>query len=185
MCRLKTTIDQPQTTSRPLKPSQNTRSILADTTTASAINEIMNPLEHCYNALNLTGSWRLDHNGSNLKPGGPDSHKSYACDFREDMRGKWFRIADDGGNQILNKCPLPNSCGSDSPYYTDEKMPERVGERLETYLHTSHSRPCKMDRSVPISVIRCSNKPGDFVYMHSTVYGLCTAAFCGMYATDN
>ena len=53
----------------------------------------------CQTATNLTQSWRLDHNGSEIKPGGPHSYTGYACDFHRDLQ--WFRFTGDAGNLSL------------------------------------------------------------------------------------
>ena len=48
------------------------------TTTAPATTTVTNttsPPTKCLTATNLTQSWRLDHNGSDIRGGGPNSYK--------------------------------------------------------------------------------------------------------------
>ena len=61
----------------------------------------------CLTATNLTQSWRLDHNGSHVKPNGSHSSNGYACDFHIDLQ--WFRFSGDGGKrsaQFACECHL-------------------------------------------------------------------------------
>ena len=61
------------------------------TTTPSATST---PSE-CLTATNLTQTWRLDHKGGNIRPGGPHSFGGWTCDFNKGL--KWFRFSGDGG----------------------------------------------------------------------------------------
>ena len=47
------------------------------------------PVE-CQQAVNYTQSWRRDHKGSNIKPGGLHSDVGYACDLGASS-SQWFR----------------------------------------------------------------------------------------------
>lgn len=134
----------------------------------------------CANAVNLTGSWRLDHNGSNIDVSDKYSEDGYACDFHDGLASKWFRFSVDGGNQMLNKCPPSFSCGTRHAYYIDSVMPDVVGQEIQTTAYGSHGGCRRSSRRV--SVMRCSSKQGDFIYRHDTRTRPCNGAFCGMYA---
>ena len=67
------------------------------------------PVE-CQNAVNLTGAWRLDTAGQDLRGGGNKSRDGFACDI---WREHWFRFSGDGGNKMLNTCPAGKSCGTE------------------------------------------------------------------------
>ena len=51
--------------------------------------------EPCLFARNFTESWRLDHDGKQIKPGGPHSWNGYACDLHKDIQ--WFRFTGAAG----------------------------------------------------------------------------------------
>ena len=53
-------------------------------------------LPECLSAKNLTGSWRLDHNGSHIRPGGDHSYDGHTCDLHRDL--EWFRFTGKAGN---------------------------------------------------------------------------------------
>ena len=57
------------------RKSQTTSAV---TTTGVTPNQ---PVE-CQQAINYTQSWRLDHAGKNIKPGGLYSKRGYACDLQ-------------------------------------------------------------------------------------------------------
>ena len=65
---------------------------------ATATNLQPLPTE-CLTATNLTESWRLDHKGSDIRPGGPHSLSGWACDLHKDL--KWFRFSGDGGTLVI------------------------------------------------------------------------------------
>ena len=61
----------------------------------SAIDQQPVPKE-CLTATNFTQSWRLDHKGSDIRPGGPDANRiGWACEVRKDLQ--WFRFSGEGG----------------------------------------------------------------------------------------
>ena len=62
----------------------------AETTTSSVLLP-----SQCLSATNLRDSWRIDHDGRNLKPGGLFSRNGYACDIRN--RLQWFRLSGAAG----------------------------------------------------------------------------------------
>ena len=49
----------------------------------------------CLSATNLTDSWRMDHDGKNLKGRGPNAVSGWACDFRKSLQ--WFRFTGAAG----------------------------------------------------------------------------------------
>ena len=54
----------------------------------------------CLSATNLTDSWRMDHEGKDLKGGGPNAWSDgQACDFRKSLQ--WFRFTGAAGENIL------------------------------------------------------------------------------------
>ena len=150
------------------------------TTTTSTMDPIKANVEECKNAMNFTESWRLDHAGRNLRAGGYLSRNGYACDI---YTKEWFRFSGAAGSRMLNTCPAHKSCGTYAPYWTDDKMPDKVGERLDVKVHYTSQDKCRGGYKA-LSVIRCSEKPNDLIYKYnlragSNVYP-CAAAFCGM-----
>ena len=82
--------------SRVFNISTTTTTPSTTTTTPSTTTTTVQPVpEECLIATNLTQSWRLDHKGSNIRPGGPHSDSGYACDLHKDLH--WFRFSGDGG----------------------------------------------------------------------------------------
>ena len=49
----------------------------------------------CYSATTLTGYWRLSHNASRIRPGGPNNSGKQACDLRSSLQ--WFRFSGAAG----------------------------------------------------------------------------------------
>ena len=87
-----------------LKVVPNPTTAVTTTTTAVSKLATMPPqLFECLTATNLTQSWRLDHEGSDIRPGGPHSYDGYACDFHKNLQ--WFRFSGEGG-----KCSAHFSC---------------------------------------------------------------------------
>ena len=67
------------------------------------------PIE-CVNAVDLTQSWRKDHNGTNISY----KENTHHCDPREMVSAgrPWFRIAGKAGNRLLDRCVPVKSCGT-------------------------------------------------------------------------
>ena len=83
---------------------------------------------------------------------------------------------------MLNSCPQPFSCGTMFSMWTDEPMPEEVGQQTLTYAYDVHADYCKY-RATAIFVIRCSlNTDHDYIYKYHGGYinDTCSSAFCGM-----
>lgn len=173
-------LGSPATTLKTEKTAGNKPKLDPPSTTPS---KHLKPLE-CENAMNLTGSWRLERKGKDLRGGGPHSdRRGYSCDL---FITDWFRFSDDGGTHMLNTCPMVYSCGTYIPYWTDDDMPEKVGVRAEVKMYAVMGDDCKHGSS-GLSVVRCSEKRHDFVYLshysrdHGDIGGsICAAAFCGM-----
>ena len=56
----------------------------------------LTPTTQCLSATNLTESWRMDHDGQDLKGSGPNAYNGvYACDFRKELQ--WFRFTGAAG----------------------------------------------------------------------------------------
>jgi len=140
------------------------------------------PLE-CLTATNFTEPWRRDHNGSNVKPGGPHSRKGYACDVHNDTA--WFRFTSEAGNKMLDSCPAWRSCGGEYSYWSGDKMPTEVGvAKFVKTSYTLESGKCK-ESVWPMEVIRCStHSDHDFIYKmyyrNSAANHTCSISFCGM-----
>mgnify|MGYP001795281781 FL=1 len=152
----------------------------ATSTMSSTLDPIKANIEECNNAINFTQSWRLDHAGRDLRAGGYLSRNGYACDI---YTKEWFRFSGAAGSRMLNTCPAHKSCGTYAPYWTDDKMPDKVGERLDVKVYYTSQDKCRGGYKA-LSVIRCSEKPNDLIYKYNLRAGLkvypCAAAFCGM-----
>ena len=135
--------------------------------------------KECQTAVNYTQPWRQDHNGSNIKGGGRNSYKGYACDFHV-TDSHWFRFSGEAGNRMYNMCPERYSCGTAVPFWTDEKMPQVVGVESEVSVY-GHYTLCK-GITVYVKVMRCSwDTPHDLIYKQTRNFiGSCSFAFCGM-----
>ena len=81
---------------------------------------------------------------------------------------------------MLDSCPVERSCGAGAPAWTDDKMHQRVGERLEIKFYWNYNNNCRY--SDDMFVIRCSDQPNDFIYKQNgdTFIGGCWVAYCGM-----
>ena len=140
--------------------------------------KVRRPLE-CRNAVQFKESWRKDHDGSNLKPGGPCSLNGYACDLS--FNATWFQFKGAAGNMMLDRCPKENSCGASVAMWTDWTMPQEVGVVARVNAHGLRGDNCKYLTEM-IRVMRCSyDKPNDFIYkLTSPRSANCEIAFCGM-----
>ena len=72
--------------------------------------------QECLHATNLTEPWRMDHNGSNIRPFGPHTSSGYACDLYSHLR--WFRFTGKAGNVKI----ISISCGPSSSVYVWHNM---------------------------------------------------------------
>lgn len=158
----------PTTMSSTPMPTPSTRS----TTTPTPL------LLACRIATNLTQYWRKDHAGSNINPSSP------ICDNRDMVaQGRpWFRFSGAAGNRLLDHCidskHAQGSCGTHRAIWSDAPVPHQVGVVTTIQVFGSYNG-CKA-WTQPCSVVRCSNKPHDFVYRYDGDAGDCHNGFCGM-----
>lgn len=149
--------------------------------TECAFVPLNNQPEECRNAINLTESWRSDHNASDIKP----HNGTYNCDTSHmiDNGRPWFRFSGQAGNVMSNKCPPNFSCGAVIGLWTDEPMPQQVGVVSSIRVYGSYLRFCKsaLWGSKRVSVLRCSSAPEDVVYRYDDVSADCYFGFCGMH----
>ena len=72
--------------------------LLSPKTNTSRVSAIPLPKE-CITATNLSEAWRTDYNGSDIKGGGLNTSRGYACDLRKNLG--WFRFTGAAGKKIL------------------------------------------------------------------------------------
>ena len=84
---------QMQTTSVKSSSTSSTTTNLPTTTELETTTQPMPAT--CLSATNLTDSWRMDHDGKNLKGRGPNAVSGWACDFRKSLQ--WFRFTGAAG----------------------------------------------------------------------------------------
>ena len=97
------------------------------------------------------------------------------------------------GTRLLTTCPPLYSCGTASPYWSDDVPPTAVGVPATITAHTSfaskhHSKHKSKQYNRKLQVMRCSlSTPHDFIYKYipsgvgRDVYrDTCWYAFCGM-----
>ena len=156
------------------------------TTKASAVtlqsHEVTSSKEHVYLpqqctsplTLNLTEHWRNNYKGPPLK------HKDI------DIVGKgqtWFRFVGQAGNQLRNKCPNWDSCGSSGTYWSDDNMPSKVGQTIDFLLYEAFSSDgrgsCKI-ATYHAYVTKCSAERGSFVYKMKDEMSGGKDTLCGM-----
>lgn len=148
------------------------------------------PIE-CLMASNLTDSWRRHSNHNGIIFIAHRIISSLQCDFKRNSN--WFRFTGEAGNRLLNTCPQPYSCGSISPYWTDEVMPTEVSKVKLIKVYQSANRPrhlafldkligpnCKNNTKL-IRVMKCPD--GRYIYkvqQMDWVSSSCSSTFCGM-----
>jgi len=149
------------------------------TTTSTSITQ---PAQLCQSAVNLTESWRKDHSDSGIKP----IDGLHNCDTRDMVAaGKpWFRFSGAAGNRLLDHC-VPSrasgSCGTQVALWSDDTMPDQIGVVTSIQAYASWWGHCKISLyTTQCQVIRCSDKPHDFVYRLDDDSSICTMGFCGM-----
>ena len=175
-CKKQTKAINPSTT--PTTVLTTTKSPSTSTTTAYRV-----PKE-CQQARNYTALWRRDYKGLHIRP---RYFNKYMCDL---SRTEWFRFAGTAGNRMLNSCPEKYSCGTEYPYWTDEKMPSTIGvetivnvykvdEETNLIYRWIKTKKCK-SQTRKLKVMRCSGKPHDLIYKTTVFVNDCSEAFCGM-----
>ena len=146
----------------------------------AAITKKTQPVE-CQQAVNYTQSWRRDKKGSDIRPGGPYSHIRYACDHHPQST-QWFRFSGAAGTHMLDSCPKWKSCGTEYPFWTDERMPRAVGVEVTVKVYGVYRDNCRR-YSEMLKVMRCSRKrPNDLIYKQTRNYraSVCSEAYCSM-----
>ena len=144
---------------------------------------LVSQLEKCKETLNLTESWRRGEFGLQFKPDGPNSEDGYACDAG--IGNRWFRFTGLAGTRILNSCPpRSNSCGTRTPYLTDEPMPTQVGVETTIKAYGEENRRCKAHETT-LKVMKCLvNNKEFYIYQRTNEEPkkpyTCSMAFCGM-----
>ena len=167
------TTTTPITTTKTMTETTET-STTAPTTTPKTTTTTSAPLPvECVNAINLTESWRKDHNGSNINGGSN-------CDTRDMINSgrPWFRISGNAGSKLLNRCPPKDSCGTEAALWSDSTMPSAIGVVTSVTAQGSYGNCNQYPRQV--SVMRCSSAPSDFVYRYDDSSEACNIGFCGM-----
>ncbi|XP_067943614.1 uncharacterized protein [Watersipora subatra] len=161
--------------------ADNSNSTTTSTLPATTyITTTINPKLECMNAFNLSSSWRLAYNDSDIRPGvGKQSIDGYACDLHEELQ--WFRFTEDAGTHMLDRCPLPRSCGTQQPYWTDATMPSEIMVVSYIKAYGVVNNNCR-GRTISMLVIRCSwDTDHDYIYKYTDPYKTeCYEAFCGM-----
>lgn len=138
----------------------------------------MLPPTECQNAMSLNESWRLDHEGANIRPNGTSNND---LKIMLQQANPWFRFADGAGDVMLNECVPWQSCGTALPIYTPSAMPSEVGVIKSIRLYAAHTS-CGNLYADQGSVMRCSNEPNDFVYRYEGKQMGMSIGFCGMVA---
>ena len=93
-------------------------------------------------------------------------------------------IKGEAGNRLLDHCVPYDSCGTNFPLWSDDRMPTSVGVPMTFKVYSSVADDCRHE-AFAASVIRCSNKPADFVYrweVNTKDKFDCFYGFCGMTA---
>ena len=87
------------------------------------------------------------------------------------------------GNRLLHQCPRRFSCGTVTPLWSDDALPNQVG--VPTTINVYGSGPngeCKYPpATIKVNVMRCSLETShDLIYQYiGSYYNTCAAAFCG------
>ena len=85
------------------------------------------------------------------------------------------------GKRMLNKCPKWKSCGAYRPIWTDESMPDSVGQLVTIKAFRVYKDDCK-SKAYRLQVIRCSLTDHDYIYRYlGGYYDKCPYAFCGTF----
>ena len=136
--------------------------------------------QECKKAINLTKAWRLDYSGSGIMPVNNDLNQDTLRMI--DQGRPWFRFRGQAGVQLLNRCVLWKSCGTAVNLFSNSTMPAQVGVVTHMNLYgASQTGNCQhaVDRG---SVMRCSDKPHDYVYRYDGNNRGYATGFCGMTA---
>ena len=161
-CRAKTT------------PPRKTTSTTTPTITPTEPKTTYSKLPQCVSTstVNLTQYWRNNYNGSRLTNRDVDS-----------LYKVWFRFTGAAGNQLKNTCPTQFSCGSDGAYWSDDGMPNVVGDTKSFTMYeswaTNSTDNCRTN-SFAATVTKCSSLNSDYVYRLDDKMSGGDDTICGM-----
>ena len=159
---------------RDSRASNTISSALIPSTTSPILSE-------CPTAKNLSEPWRLDHNGSDIKP----INGYYNGDVVRMMKeGRpWFRFTAAAGNKMLDRCVPKYSCGTAMPYFSNSTMPSALGVPtvIDVYAPVRPNGPCD-EYQDKVRVMRCSLGSGDFIFQYVGNETFFSYGFCGMQA---
>ncbi|XP_067934016.1 oncoprotein-induced transcript 3 protein-like [Watersipora subatra] len=145
--------------------------------TESAEDDELDPCSFSL-TVNLTEYWRRDDEGSNIRP----VNDFYACDRSLQGNTQWFRFQGAAGQQLSNRCAPAYSCGGHGGFWSNAEMPSEPGEVRSVPIYGSWTGNCRWYTwpvANPLTVKRCSNRSGDFVYKVQGTSS-CYWTFCGM-----
>lgn len=134
----------------------------------------------CKIAINLTETWRRDHDAFGIWP----IHGRKNGDTKRMIsEGRpWFRFSGSAGNKMFNKCAPYGSCGAAIPLYSKSAMPTQVGAITSIVINgANQAGDCKFSTDTA-SVILCSQSPNDYVYRYDGDKTYDGYGFCGMKA---
>ena len=85
------------------------------------------------------------------------------------------------GNMMLNTCPPTQSCGTNSPIWTDVELPTTVGLITNINAYAVVEGTCRA-YALPLQVIRCSASSihGVIYRYNGDKHQICSVGFCGM-----
>ena len=90
----------------------------------------------------------------------------------------WVLTCISVGIRLFDRCPPPNSCGTEGAMWSDVPGPDRVGEvQLIKVFVSDNVGGCK-SATYNLGIIRCSNADHDFIYRHEGD-ATCNRGYCG------
>ena len=86
---------KPTTITTKLETTESIKTKLGAKLTTTS-QPVQPPPAECLSATNLTDSWRIDHDGKDLRSGAPNADsRGWACDFRKSLQ--WFKFTGAAG----------------------------------------------------------------------------------------
>ena len=87
---------------------------------------------------------------------------------------------------MLNECPKIHSCGFQTPFWSDQLPPKKVGviSTIDAYesLSFDNKSNCKWV-TIQLETMRCALATDDIIYRYTGsvgYYDVCVAGFCSM-----
>lgn len=80
------------------------------------------------------------------------------------------------GNRILDRCPPPQSCGTQGAMWSNVPGPDEVGSVQLINVFVSDDGGCRSAR-YNLGFIRCSQAEHDFIYRHEGD-AICNRGYC-------